>query len=557
MASKGPNNRLSRREFLRLAGLSGVAAGLAACAPATPQVVKEVVKETVEVTKVVEKPVEVTKVVEKVVTPTPVAFKKGGTLTFGIPGDTKTLDPHVSNLMVWHYMRWQIFDRLLSLDAAGNVQPSLATGYKWINNTTLELTLRDDAVFHNGEKFSADDVKYTTDRIFTPDLPTEYRTRLGTLDKTEVVDAKTVRMSLKEPDATFPSLLTDLDILSKSIPADKIATTPVGTGAFKFVEWKPNEYLKMARNDKFYLPNYPYLDELVFKPITDTEARIASLLAGDIDVCMEVPAKDVARLATAPEAKVVVTESGWLYILYLNLRKPPFNNKKVRQALLYGFNRSGFVRDFLAGLSKVTNTAVAPQSWAHNPDVEKMYPYDPEKAKTLLAEAGYPGGKGLQFEFIYPVGYEEFKSAGEYLQSNLADIGVTVQITGMELAAWSNKLVKEKVFDMSLDFRDSGQGEPALQYNDFTFFKPDKENLDGFSEDMIPGYLDLIKQGRAEMDQAKRKEIYQKLQMLWAEELPGWTVTRSNGIVATRTWVKDYEIIPTRYPYLMSAWLDK
>jgi peptide/nickel transport system substrate-binding protein len=516
-----------------------------------------VVEKPVEVTKVVEKEVEVTTVVEKVVTPTPVAFKKGGTLTLGMPGDTKTLDPHVSQLFVWTSIRFQIFERLFDIDAGGNVIPWLATEYKWSDEKTLDATLRAEPTFHNGEKFTAEDVKHTIDRVRQPDLPTEFRTYLAGLDNAEVVDATHIRFHLKEPDATFPFTLAGIDIISKSIPADKIATTPVGTGPFKFVEWKPNEFLKITRNEKYYLPDIPYLDEAVFKPIPELESRIASLLAGDIDVCTEVALKDVARLATSPGLKVELNDAGWLYIMYINLGKPYFKDKRVRQALLYGWNRVGWVRDFLAGLSNVANSPIPPQSWAYNPEVDKMYPYDPEKAKSLLAEAGFPGGKGLELEYIYPVGYEEFKSAGEYLQSNLAEIGVTLKVTGMELAAWSNKIVKEKTYDLSLDIRGPGHGDPALQCDDLSFFQPGSDNLNGLTEAMIPDYLNLIKKGKAEMDQAKRKEIYQKLQMLWAEELPAWVITRNKGVVATRDFVRGYAPVPNMPPHLGTVWLDK
>jgi ABC-type transport system substrate-binding protein len=555
MTSKDRNKRLNRREFLRLAGLSGLAAGLAACAPETPE--PEVIRETVEVTKVVEQ--QVTQVVEqeKLVTPTPVLFKREGSLVFGMNGDTKTLDPHVSELWVWQNIRFQIFDRLVILDADVNIQPWLATEYKWVDNTTLELALRDDVVFHNSEQFSAEDVKFTMDRIQNPDLPSELRVQLEGLEETEVLDDTHVRMHLKEPDATFPFTLANIDIISKSVPVDDIPTTPIGTGAFKFVEWRPNEYLKLERNDDYYEPGLPYLDELIYKPMPDSESRIASLIAGDIDVNFEVAAKDVARLATTPGIDVTISPTGGIWMMYLNLRLPPFSDKKVRQALLYGFDRKGYNRDFLSGLSTVTNTTLPPNSWAYNPEVDEMYTYDPDKALELLAEAGYPEGKGLEIEIIYPVGLEEYKTASEYFQATMAEIGVEVEVTGMELAAWSNKIIKEKTYQIALDGRGSGQGVPALAFNDFTFFKPDEENFDGFTEDTIPGYLDLIKQGKAETDQEKRKEIYFELQRLWAEELPGWILTRNPDILVMREWVQGYEAAVPRPPQIKIAWLDK
>jgi peptide/nickel transport system substrate-binding protein len=545
-----------------MVGASGAAMGvLAACAPAPapaapaaqPQAPAtsepQIVKETVEV--------QVTQVVEKIVTPTPVAYKKGGSLVMAMSGDTKTLDPQVSQLWVWTNIRNQIFDRLLQTDANGDIQPMLATEYKWVDPQTLELTLRDDVSFHNGEKFTADDVKHTLERIMQPDLPTELRARIATLDKIEIPNPTTVRLLLKEPNSTFPSALATIDVVSKSVPEDQIATTPVGTGPFKFVEWRPNESLKLTRNETYYLPDQPYLDEIIYKPITDSEARIASLLSGDVDVNFEVALKDVPRLATTDGVKTTLVDVGGIWMFYLNLRDKPFNDKKVRQALLYGFDRAGYSRDFLLGLSKPSNTPIPPGHWAHNAEAEAMYPYDPEKAKSLLAEAGYSESNPLEIEIIYPVGLEEYKTATEYFQSTMELIGVKVKVTAMELAAWSNKIIKEKTFQIALDGRGSaGRGDPAGPYDDATFFKPGADNFDGFTEDMIPGYLDLIKQGKSETDKAKRTEIYKQLQAKWAEELPGWILTLNPTVLVTRNWVKGYEPLP-QPPQLKTVWLDK
>ena len=534
---------------------------LAACAPQTVEVTKEVVvtKEIIkEVTKEVPKELIITQEVpvEKLVTPTPVAFKNGGKLVIGLPGDTKTLDPHVSQLWVWQNIRFQIFERLFELDSAGNTQPWLATGYKWVDPKTLDVTLRDDVTFHNGEKFTAEDVKYTIDRIFTPDLPSEFQGYLASIDNVEVVDPKTVRFHLKESDATLPFSLTRLDIISKSVKPEDIATKPIGTGPFKFAEWSPNEQLRLVRNENYWQPGLPYLDEVVYKPIPDSEARIASLLSGDIDVDFEVAAKDVARLATTPKVNVQLSKPNGLSIFYINTRKPPFDNPKVRQALLYAFDRQNYNRDFLAGLSRVSNVPVAPENWAYNKDADAMYPYDPEKAKSLLAEAGYTDKNPLKLEIIYPVGLEEYKTVSEYLQASLTKAGINAKVTGMELAAWSNKIIKEKSYDIAFDMRDMF-ADPALSYDDFTFFKPDPGNFDGFVEESIPGYLDLVKQGKQETDQAKRAEIYKKLQQLWADNLPGWIVTQNPGSLVSNDLVKNYEIVAGRPAHLWKVWLDK
>jgi ABC-type transport system substrate-binding protein len=377
------------------------------------------------------------------------------------------------------------------------------------------------------------------------------------MDKVEVLAPDKVRFTLKEPDSTFTNLLTYIDIISTSVSADKIATEPIGTGAFKFSEWLPNESFKLVRNDKYRLADHPYLDAITYKPMPDSEARIASLLAGDIDWDFEVAIKDIARVATTKGINVIKSESGSLGIFYLNMNQPPFNDKRIRQALLFGFDRQGYNRDFQTGLARVTNSPIGSSNWGYNPDVDKMYPYDTTKAKDLLKEAGFSDGKGLQIEVIYPVGLEEYKTISEYFQSMMNDIGVKVNVVGMELAAWSNKIIKEKTYQIAYDVRDVAVTEPADPYNDFTFTKPDKENFDGFTEEMIPGYLDLIKQGVAETDQAKRKDIYFKLQQMWADELPGWIISAAPQFWVTHDWVIDLNKSGLPPYRLYETWLNK
>lgn len=547
---------LSRRDFLRIAGLTGIGTGLVACSPQpTAAPAQQVITKEVPVERTVE--VQVTSVVEKLVTPTPVAYKKGGRMVIALNGDIKTLDPHISNLAVWQNIRRQIFDQLLRIDENGTVLPHLAKEFVWVDNKTLELTLEEGVVFHNGEPFTAEDVKYTFDRLLKSELPSEYPPRLAGVESYEVVSPYTFRFKLSGPDSTFPGLLTLIDILCKSVSEEEIPTTPVGTGAFKFVEWLPNEQITLQRNENYWKPDEPYLDEIVYRPIPDPESRIASLIAGDVDVDFAVSLKDIPRLATTPGIRVERIPGGGISMVYLNLRKKPFDDVRVRQALLYGINREQYNRDFLMGLSRVTNTEIEITNWGYNPAVDEMYKYDPEKAIALLNEAGYNETNPLAIEVIYPVGLEDYKSFSEFFQSQMKDIGVEVKVTGMELAKWSNKIIKEKDYDLAFDGRGLVTNDPADMFNDTTFTKPHAENFDGFTEDMIPGYLDLINQGIAETDQEKRKEIYFELQKLWAENLPGWILTANPSNLVCRDWVRGYTAYGSGPFRLNKAWLDK
>lgn len=291
--------------------------------------------------------------------------KAGGRLVVGMNGDTKTLDPHVSQLSVWQTARRQIFEQLFRNTADGTKLPYLAAGSTWSDPTTLVVDLREGVTFHNGEPFTADDVKHTFDRLATPDLPSEYPPRMVKIDSVEVTSPSQVVFRLKSPDATFLDLLADIDIISKSVPVEQLATTPVGTGPFSYVEWLPGESLRFAKYAGYHEAGLPYLDEIVYRPIPDSEARIANLLSGDIDVNFDVAIKDIARLATSDGITVKKVTGGSLGIFYLNLTKAPFDNKTVRQAVLYGFDRAKYSRDFLAGLARVTNSPIDPSNLAY------------------------------------------------------------------------------------------------------------------------------------------------------------------------------------------------
>ena len=228
------------------------------------------------------------------------APRRGGRLVIGLNGDTKTLDPHVSQLTVWQNARRQIFEQLLRNNPDGTQSPLLAASFAWSDPTTLTVVLKTGVTFHNGSPFTSEDVKHTFDRLATPNLPSQYPPRLGKIASIEAPAPDRVVFHLTGPDVSFLDLLADIDIISKSVPVEKIPTTPVGTGAFKFVAWAPGESLRFARYDGYHVKGLPYLDEITYRPMPDSEARIASLLAGDIDVNFDVPIREVGRLGKSP-----------------------------------------------------------------------------------------------------------------------------------------------------------------------------------------------------------------------------------------------------------------
>jgi len=153
------------------------------------------------------------------------------------------------------------------------------------------------------------------------------------------------------------------------------------------------------------------------------------------------------------------------------------------------------------------------------------------------------------------VGLAEYQAISEYLQAQLAELGAEVKLTGMELAAWSNRIIKESNFQIAFDVRSVAETEPAIPYNDYTFTKPDKRNFDGFTAETVPGYLDVVEQALAEGDKAKRKALYARLQTLWADALPGYIMVAQPNFLVARDRVADYDKWGVQPFHLAEAWL--
>lgn len=460
----------------------------------------------------------------------------GGILNVGNQGDIRSLDPYGSNLSVWSLIRWNIYDTLFWVDAGtGDLTPNLATEWSFSAPTTLAITLRDDVSFHSGVPFTADDVKFTIDYVIDPDTATgEFKTRLATLESVEVVDPTHVLFHLTEPNASLPFVLSGYFILCKDDLETIVSGPPNGTGAFSFGEWKQNDSLSIQRFDEYW-DTVATLDGVVFKVIPEAETRIASLKSGQIDFIADVDLMDVPELqGTSGIAVSVTPPSNGFWHIYMNNRKAPFDNAKVRQAVVTAFDRQTFIDAFAAGLANVTNTPLYSENWAYNPDVASMYAFDMDRAAELLVEAGYPKGEGLEFTFIYPPGYPDFKNGSLIMQAALTELGAKVDVQEVELATWSQMIVTDADYDIAWDLGGGGISDPGVVYGSSVFLTPSPDNFLGLTEEMMPEYAELIRQGNATTDQEARKEIYLQVQQLWADAIPDIIVAhRSVAYAAT------------------------
>ncbi len=366
-----------------------------------------------------------------------------GVLIVGQIAEPKSLDPQAVTAANDFRILVNLYDGLVRFkDGTLEVEPALAESWDISEDgTSYTFHLRDGIGFHDGTPVDAEAVKFTFERMLKEDHP-YYNTGpfplaffFSSIDSVEAVDPVTVRFTLSEPYAPF---LTNLAtptgaIVSPAAVAQygaEFGRNPVGTGAFKFAEWRSNEAV-VAEANPDYWDGAPPLQAVVFRPITDANTRTAEMLAGGIDVMVEVPPVSLSQFQSG--FRIVEAAGPHVWFLILNLKDGPFTDPKVRQAVTYAVNKEAIANDILEGTATVAAGPIpAAFGWAYNPDVHP-YPYDPEKARALLAEAGVAPGTKLKFLVTEGgSGMLDPVPMATAIQADLAAVGLEAEIQTYE-----------------------------------------------------------------------------------------------------------------------------
>jgi len=324
--------------------------------------------------------------------------KPGGELRIALESEVVTLDPPMATDVYSGYVYSQIHETLFQVDHDMKIVPYLAEKLDQPDDKTYVITLRKGVKFHNGEELTADDVKYTYARIMDPATKSPRASNLTdaieSADKIEATDKYTVKITVKSPFAPFLERLTygALNILNKKAveaAGTDYAHKPVGTGPFKYVEWKTGEYVKVARNDDYW-GDKAKLDQITFRPIPDANTRMAELDSGGVDYMMSIPPEEIDRYKKDSKLNVQIVDAINVSYLAYNTQKSPMTDANLRRAINYSINRQELVDTIYAGLGTVALSPLNESNWAYNPNVEP-YKYDPTKAKELLKQSGYNG----------------------------------------------------------------------------------------------------------------------------------------------------------------------
>ncbi len=372
----------------------------------------------------------------------------GGTVTVGITQDLDSLDPHVAMAAGTDEVLFNVFEGLVKPDQYGNVNPAVAESYVLSEDSKkYTFTLRDNVYFHNGDVVTTEDVVYSLKRCAgfqdAYDPSVSVQSALSIITDIYATDDKTVVIELSSPNTELIYYLT-CAIIPKGYTNQ--ATAPIGTGPFKFVSYAPLQSFVIEKFDKYY-GEKPYLDKVVFNIYASTDAAFLELLAGKIDIMTALTSDQGAQLTE--NYNIEYSHYNLVQAMFLNNSFEPFKNEKVRKALCMAVNRDEINNMISDGHGTVIGSGVFPGlATIYDDSLANYYNYDPDAAKKLLAEEGYPNG--FEFTITIPSSYDAHIASGEVIVENLKKIGVTAKINPIEWSAWLTDVYKGREYEATV-----------------------------------------------------------------------------------------------------------
>lgn len=400
--------------------------------------------------------------------------KSGGDLVLTLGSDPEHLNPALTTGYPVAAATANVYSALIWRDVNGVPQPDLAKSWE-VSEDNLNYTffLRENVYWHDGEAFTSADVKYTFEEILGP-YHGRFEQGYRRIASIETPDDHTVVIQLTEPFAPFFTLLTvfDAPVLPKHIfygtdPLDnEVTNNPVGTGPFKFAEWTRGDRIVIVRNEN-YFDKPAYLDRIIYRIIPDEPARSIALETGDVDYTwgFYLPLADIDRLLTLPNLESWVgVRIPALFFVFVNNNHPQLSDRRVRQALMHAIDRDLIVDFAYEGRAE---TNIGPMGSAFNivykeeVNYNNLYPYDPDRARELLAEAGV---EDLEISIIFDSGRPAFRDTVEIIRDNLRDVGITLLLDPMERSVMIENVYVQRTYDLSMQSFTSG-GDPAIGYH--------------------------------------------------------------------------------------------
>jgi len=458
--------------------------------------------------------------------PLPADAQPKDTLTVALVSHAPTLDPHMHFERVGILVNINMFDSLLHKNARLEYEPSLATSWKALSDTQWEFKLRKGVKFHNGETMTPDDVKYSFERVLDQKKKSPQYGNVRAIKEIRIVDPETIHIITDKP---FPLLLERL-VFFPIVPKKHVeavgdqafgTTSPVGTGPWKFVEWKRDQLIRLEAFDQHWRGKPPF-KHLIIRAIPEIATQVAEMKTGGVDLIRNVSADLIPELKSHPQTYVSSAPILRVHYVEFDMRVPPFDKKLVRQAANHAVDKQTIIQKLMGGLGQIVATTVQPKAFGFDPDV-KPYPYDPKKAKELLAQAGYPNGVDITLHSAFV----EFRPVFEAITQMLTEVGIRTNAKMWDPGPAWNKVLQ-------------GEGKATNGYygswGNYSVFDADAVlhplyhtepgSWIGKWYTRVEGLDRLIDEARSTVDQAKRKRTYSQIQQMIREEAPAiflWT----------------------------------
>ena len=451
---------------------------------------------------------------------------KGGEITVGIAQDLDdSLDPHQTVAAGTREVLFNIFEGLVKPNSDGEMIPAVAEKYELSEDgTTYTFTLRDGVKFHNGQTVTAEDVVYSINRCAA--VPEGQEKPLvaafSAIRSVEALDEKTVTVTIAQRDLEFISYMT-----AAIIPAGYAdqATAPVGTGPFKFVSRTPQENFIMERFEDYW-GTPAWLDKVTYKICENADALVMNLNGSSIDLCAHLTSAQAAQLNS--NFKVLEGTMNLVQAIYLNNQAKPFDNQLVRQALCYAIDRQGIMDMVADGHGTAVGSSIYPAFTKYFlPELVDKYPHSVEKAKELLAQAGYPNG--FDMTISVPNNYQPHMDTAEVVAEQLREAGIRVTIQPVEWSTWLDTIYNGRQFQATVVGVDAANMTARAMLERFT-----SDYAKNFINYSNPAYDALFQQAINATDEATQTDLYKQMETMLADTAANVYIQDLSDLVAMR-----------------------
>ena len=461
------------------------------------------------------------------------------TLTIALTSSPTNLDSRVGADNASGRLFDLVHSGLVKVTPEFGYAPDVAEKWETPDDKTIIFHLNPNAKFQNGQPVKASDVKWTYDSMMDPNFVTSKRSGYAAVDHIEAPDDHTVIFRLKEPN---PGIFDNLTVGIQPTGADTnvYKTKPIGCGPYKVVDFRADDRVVLEAFDQWH-GGAPKIKHIIVRTIPDATTRILELRRGTVQLEVNaIPFENVAEFDGKPDFKVVKSTGSVYQYIAINLRDPILSKPDVRKAIHYAIDRERIIRDIQRGYAKQTDTMLAESHWARADNLPS-YPFDPNKAKQLLAKAGYPNG----FSFTFKTSTDaEANSRAQVIQQMLKQVGINMQIQSNEMSAFFADIGKGNFQMYSLSR--NGIADPDFYY--VLFYSkntpPDGQNRGYYSN---PRVDQLLLQGRSTFDRAKRKPAYVEIQNILQQDLPYISLYLQSNVAVMRSNIDGYVQYPAGF----------